>query len=77
VASFCVPRELRWWPDSAEDEVDLHLRSRITFSCVSRELRWWPDSAEDEVDLHLRRERDLLFACRNSLKGVLSKVSIS
>jgi hypothetical protein len=26
----CVSRELRWWPDSAEDEVDLQLRSNIT-----------------------------------------------
>ena len=27
VAEHChIPRELRWWPDSAEDEADLQLR---------------------------------------------------
>ncbi len=40
MTAFCVPRELLWWPDNAEDEVYLQILGWMAFCCVPRELHY-------------------------------------
>jgi hypothetical protein len=72
-----VFRELRWWPDSAEDEVDLQLRRERDLLLAARNSlnsMLTKVFISNQGDLQLRRKRVLLLAARNSLNCILIKV---